>query len=66
MTTLEDIERAVAGLPPNDLVRFRAWFEDFQAARFDEAIERDAKAGRLDRLAEQALADFHAGRAREL
>jgi len=33
---------------------------------FDERIERDAEAGRLDALAEQALADFRAGRAREL
>ena len=66
MTTLEDIEKAVAELPPDQLVRFRAWFEEFEAARFDQKIERDAKAGRLDQLAEQALADFRVGRAREL
>ena len=66
MTTLEDIEKAVAELPADQLARFRAWFEEFEAARFDQKIERDAKAGRLDQLAEQALADFRAGRAREL
>lgn len=66
MTTLEDIEKAVAELPPDQLMQFRAWFEQFEAARFDQRIERDAKAGRLDQLAEQALADFCAGRAREL
>ena len=66
MTTLEDIEKAVAELPPDQLVRFRAWFEDFEAARFDQRIERDAKAGKLDQLAEQALADFRAGRVRDL
>jgi hypothetical protein len=48
------------------LAKFRAWFEEFEAARFDQRIERDAKAGRFDQLAEQALADFRAGRAREL
>ena len=64
MTTLEDIEKALSELPPDQLAEFRAWFEAFDAARFDERIERDAKAGRLDRLAEQALADFRAGRAR--
>jgi hypothetical protein len=53
-------------LPADQLAEFRAWFEVFDAARFDEKIERDAKAGRLDRLAEQAPADFRAGRAREL
>jgi hypothetical protein len=66
MTTLEDIEKAVAELPPDQLMRFRAWFEEFEAARFDQRIERDAKAGKLDQLAEQVLADFRAGRAREL
>ena len=66
MTTLEDIEKAVAELPPDQLMRFRAWFEEFEAAGFDQRIERDAEAGKLDQLAEQALADFRAGRAREL
>jgi hypothetical protein len=66
MTTVEDIEKAVAELPQDQLARFRAWFEEFEAARFDQRIERDVKAGRLDRLAEEALADFRAGRAREL
>ena len=64
--TLEDIEKAVAELPVEQLVRFRAWFEEFEATRFDQKIEHDAVAGRLDRLAEQALSDFRAGRAREL
>ena len=66
MTTLDDIERAVADLPADQLAQFRAWFEEFEAIRFDQRIEHDAKAGRLDQLAQQALADFHAGRAREL
>lgn len=64
--TIEDLEKAVAKLPPDQLAKFRAWFEAFDAARFDQKIERDAKAGKLDRLAEQALADFRQGRAREL
>jgi hypothetical protein len=66
MSTVEDIEEAISRLPPEDLARFRAWFEEFEAARFDQKIERDAKAGRLDGLAEQALADYRQGRAREL
>jgi hypothetical protein len=66
MTTIEEIEKAVAELPPDELARFRAWFEEFESARFDERIESDARAGRLDQLAEEALADYRAGRAREL
>ena len=64
--TIEDLEKAVAKLPPDQLAKFRDWFEAFDAARFDQKIERDANAGKLDRLAEQALADFRKGRAREL
>ncbi len=66
MTKLEDIEKAVAELAPGELARFRAWFEEFQSARFDEKIERDAGSGKLDGLAEAAVADFRKGRAREL
>lgn len=60
MTKLEDIEKAVAKLDRSELARFRAWFEAFDAARFDEKIERDAASGKLDRLAEQARSDFRA------
>jgi hypothetical protein len=64
--TIEEIERAVSQLPPEDLARFRTWFEEFEAARFDRKIEQDAASGRLDRLAEQALADYRQGRTREI
>ncbi len=64
--TIEDLEKAVAKLPPDELAQFRDWFDAFDAARLDQKIERDAKAGKLDRLAEQALADFREGRTREL
>ena len=64
--TIEDLEKAVATLPPDQLAKFRDWFEAFDAARFDDKIERDARAGRLDRLAEQALADQTQGRTRKL
>jgi hypothetical protein len=66
MTTAEDIEKAVEQLPPGELARFRAWFEAFDAEQFDAAIERDAPAGKLDALADEALAAHRAGRSREL
>jgi len=66
MTKLEDIENAVEALPPDKLAKFRAWFEAFESARFDEKIERDARSGKLDQLAEDALRDHRAGRSREL
>jgi hypothetical protein len=66
MTTVQDIEKAVAQLPPEELAAFRAWFEAFDAARFDDRISRDAASGKLDRVAEEALADHRKGRSREL
>jgi hypothetical protein len=66
MTTVDDIKEAVSKLQPGDLARFRAWFEAFEEARFDQKIERDAQVGKLDKLAEQAVTDFRRGRAREI
>jgi hypothetical protein len=66
MTTVEDIEEAIEKLPPDKLAKFRAWFEQFEATRFDQKIEQDARRGKLDKLAEEALREFRAGRSREL
>jgi hypothetical protein len=64
--TAEDIARALEQLDPSQLARFRAWFEAFDASRFDAAIEHDAQAGKLDELAEQALAAHRKGQSRDL
>jgi hypothetical protein len=64
--TTEDIEKAIEQLDPRKLARFRAWFELFDAERFDSAIERDAHAGKLDGFAEEALAAHRADQSRDL
>ena len=56
--SIEDLEKAIAGLPPDQYAEFRTWFEAFEADRFDRKIERDAQAGKLDRLADQAIDDL--------
>jgi hypothetical protein len=66
MSKLEQIEKSVAELSPEELKAFTAWFEELQAERWDRQIEADAKAGKLDKLAEKALADHRAGRTRPL
>lgn len=63
--SVEELEKAVAALPPDLLARFRSWFEEFDAARFDAKIEADAKNGKLDKLIENSEQDFRAGRFRE-
>jgi hypothetical protein len=56
--SIEDLEKAVAGLPPDQYAQFRTWFEAFEADRFDRKIERDAHVGKLDQLADQAIDDL--------
>jgi hypothetical protein len=63
-TTVEDIEKAIEKRGAREFDRLREWFDEYQAARFDEEIARDAEAGKLDRLADAAVADFRKGRAR--
>lgn len=65
MTKVEDIEKAIERLSPEELARFRAWFEEFDARRFDARIERDARAGKLDKLIAEARANHAAGHREE-
>ena len=66
MSKLEEIEKAISALAPQELGKFREWFEAFDAELFDQQMERDAREGKLDRLADEALAHHKAGRTREL
>jgi hypothetical protein len=61
MTKLEDITKAVEQFSPEELAQFREWFEELQARLWDEQIEADTKAGKLDFLLEKAHADYEAG-----
>lgn len=61
MTKLEKIEQAIATLAPADIRRLADWLAEYQADLWDRQIELDAKAGKLDKLVEQALADHKAG-----
>jgi hypothetical protein len=60
--SIEDLEKAVAGLLPEQYAQFRLWFEEFEADRFDRKIDRDVQAGKLDRLADAAIDDLRKGR----
>jgi hypothetical protein len=65
MTKIEAIQKAVEQLSPNEFAKFRTWFEEFEARLFDDKIERDAKAGKLDKLMAEARANHEAGRREE-
>jgi len=64
--SIEELEKAVATLPPEDYRSFRDWFADYDMDQWDKQIEADSKAGRLDAMINQALEDYNAGRATDL
>jgi hypothetical protein len=66
MSTIEEIQSAVVRLSPEELRRFSEWFEGFSADLWDRQWEEDVKAGNLDKAADQAIADFRAGRCTDL
>jgi hypothetical protein len=57
MTKFEIIEQDIATFDPADIRKLT----DYQTDLWDRQIEVDAKAGKLDTLAQQALADHNAG-----
>jgi hypothetical protein len=64
--SVKDIEKAIAALPKDQLMEFRAWYENFDADAWDKQINNDAVGGRLDALAEAALANHKAGKSTRL
>jgi succinate dehydrogenase flavin-adding protein (antitoxin of CptAB toxin-antitoxin module) len=63
---LDVLETAITQLSEAELMQFRRWFAQYDGDVWDEQIERDAAAGKLDSLAIEALADYHSGAAREI
>ncbi|CDZ46617.1 hypothetical protein [Neorhizobium galegae] len=66
MSKLEQIEKAIAHLGQKEFEAFSLWFEELQAERWERRIESDDAEGKFDRLAEEALTEFRAGKARPL
>jgi hypothetical protein len=55
MSTVQEIETAIGKLGDAEFAELTAWLWDIE-------IERDAKAGRLDNLASEAIREFKAGK----
>jgi hypothetical protein len=66
MSAVLQLEQAVSQLSPKELARFRKWFEEYDAKIWDKQFEKDAQSGKLDRLANRAIADFRAGKFKQL
>ena len=66
MRAVQELQSAVSQLSAEELARFREWFDKFDAEVWDRQFEEDAKSGKLDQLANQAIADFQAGKCKQL
>ncbi|MFQ5686994.1 MAG: hypothetical protein ACE5GV_10075 [Candidatus Scalindua sp.] len=66
MTNVEAVEKEIERFTPTELAEFRRWYANFDADAWDEQIEADAASGKLEVLAEEALAEYEAGKAREI
>ncbi|BDC51880.1 hypothetical protein F183_A41950 [Bryobacterales bacterium F-183] len=66
MSRLEVLQNEIEQLNDEELRSLREWFAARDFDEWDRQMERDAKAGKLDRLAEQALRDHASGRSTKL
>lgn len=66
MSNLKQIEAAILSLPSDEFQRLRQWLSDVDYQRWDEQLEQDIAGGKLEALAEEAIAEFKAGHCREI
>ena len=64
--TLQELEKTILDLPPEELAKFREWFLAFDAKHWDQQFEADVDAGRLNALADEAIREHQAGDSTEL
>jgi hypothetical protein len=63
---IKEIEKAIVQLPAKDLDKLADWLEDYRAQMWDEQIEKDLEAGRLDALLAEVDEEYEAGSSQPL
>jgi hypothetical protein len=66
MTRLEVIEEQIRQLSSNEFAELREWVLERDWQEWDRQIERDAAAGKIEKLFETARAAHREGKSREL
>ena len=64
--SVEQLESAIANLPPDEFARLATWFVEYEAERWDRQIENDQRLGRLDAVIQRVRGDIAAGRSKPL
>ena len=65
MTRVEELQMAVDSLTREEYARFRRWFLERDWEKWDQEIEKDAEAGRLDFLVREAAEARNSRKLRE-
>jgi len=65
MDRVEEIEAAIDGLPPEEYRRIVQWLQMREGNHWDEQMDRDSSAGKLDFLIEEAESESAKGLLRE-
>jgi len=63
---VKELQSAVSQLSAEELARFRAWFDEFDAEVWNRQFDEDVKSGKLDRHANSAIADFRARKCKRI
>lgn len=66
MTRVEELEMAIDSLSPEEYNQLRRWFLDRDWEKWDQEIEEDSGAGRLDFLVREAAESKHSRKLRDL
>jgi hypothetical protein len=66
MSNVVEIESALRALPVKDARAVADWLQEYLDQQWDKQMDEDVAAGRLDKLAEQALDHYRAGRVKPL
>lgn len=66
MSSVEEIKSAIASLSQEDYARLRDWLSERDWEKWDEEIEKDSAAGKLDFLVKEAVAEKSQGLLKKL
>jgi hypothetical protein len=59
-----EIIEQVQKLPPAEVFELSQWLRQYEARLWDQQIEADLRAGKLDKLGQEALAELRADQTR--
>ncbi len=66
MSEVEELENRVQSLSKEEFTKFRDWFLEFENELWDKQIASDFRAGKFNRLIENARKEFTQGKSYEL